>query len=356
MPFTSLGSDHGKSSIRRQELKKVFGEITAAASNDQVDLLLISGDLYEHGYIRESTLNYVCREFEKLKDICVLIIPGNHDPLVPGCGYVKTAWPSNVHILEEGSCFAGLEQAGVRIYAGFPSETALVPDPQYINIMLLHGTLDLTVGKNVFNPVSGKSLCSSGMDYIAMGHFHNVLEAGGDCGIVFNPGSPEPLGFDEVGDHGWFMVSITKDGTDKGGITSEFIKSCGRRYRKVDIDVTGCRSDEDIIERVSAEALLKENPEDLFNVSIKGYVDKGFTPDTVMIASALSEGVFFIRVADETLPDFNFTEIAAEPGLRGAFVRKMLQCIDVTTESGQKALVKKALYYGMEAIDLGEIL
>jgi len=37
------------------------------------------------------------------------------------------------------------------------------------------------------------------MDYIALGHFHNTLRGVGKSENIYNPGSPEPLGFDEEG-------------------------------------------------------------------------------------------------------------------------------------------------------------
>ncbi|NTV89084.1 MAG: DNA repair exonuclease [Clostridiales bacterium] len=361
MPFTSLGPDSGKSSQRRQEQKKIFAGITACAAAEKAELLVVSGDLYEHGYVRESTLNHVSGEFAKLGDTRILLIAGNHDPIVPGCGYRNTVWPDNVHILEEGGCYTGLEDRGVRVYAGPAAKFEPSVDNRFINILLLHGSLDTAFDKNAFNPVTSADLKRLGMDYIALGHFHNKLMAGGADGRVYNPGSPMALGFDEAGEHGWFVGEISKSDIDNGSgcqstVNMEFVRSGGRAYHRRDWDIKGCRSDEDIIAAISSDGFLKNHPEDLFYITLKGYAAGRFKPDTATIASGLAEEAFFIKVSDETIPDYDFAEIAGEPGLRGAFTRRLLQMLEQEEGNEKKELVRKALYYGLEALDQGEIL
>ena len=80
MPFSSIGAGDGKSSLRRQDLREVFSKITDAAKKEKADLLLISGDLYEHRYVKKSTINYINELFNGIPDVRVLILPGNHDP------------------------------------------------------------------------------------------------------------------------------------------------------------------------------------------------------------------------------------------------------------------------------------
>jgi len=355
MPFTSLSNSHDKSSIRRQELKKAFSDITDAAGKENVDLLLICGDLYEHDYIKRSTLHFVCSQFEKIRDISVIIIPGNHDPLVPGCGYKSIEWPPNVHILSDGCCFRGLEDKEIRVYSGIPAEAPFIGSP-YINIIMLHGTPDMPFDKGAYNHVSCRELSETFADYIALGHFHTMKRAAGEYGNIFNPGSPEPLGFDEEGSHGFFLVSINKTSSGKCTINADFIERQCRSYKNIRLDVSGCRSDEEIIEKALKLKEINGSREDLVNLTLNGYVSQDFRIDTRFIADSLSENIFFIRVYDETVPDFDFESIARSPGLRGLFVSRMLKNMEKATDNEEKAMIMKALYYGMEAIDRGEIL
>ena len=84
MPFSSLGNLKGKAAQRRNEIKEAFTRIIDLSVAEKADFLLICGDLYEHGYVKKSSLNFLCREFERIPGTKVIIIPGNHDPYLPG--------------------------------------------------------------------------------------------------------------------------------------------------------------------------------------------------------------------------------------------------------------------------------
>ena len=118
MPFASLGPAEGKADRRRAELREVFQNITALARKEQVGLLLICGDLYEHGYVRKATINFISEEFQEIPEIKVVIIPGNHDPYLPGSYYRTFEWPDNVHILSGEEAAVEFEELHVRIYGG----------------------------------------------------------------------------------------------------------------------------------------------------------------------------------------------------------------------------------------------
>jgi len=68
--------------------------------------------------------------------------------------------------------------------------------------------VDLDFKDSRYNPMSSGELALLGMDYIALGHFHNTLRGVGKSENIYNPGSPEPLGFDEEGEHGVFIGRI----------------------------------------------------------------------------------------------------------------------------------------------------
>lgn len=359
-PFSSLGKDSSKTTIRRQDIKLAFQKIISLAAEKEVDLLLIAGDLYEHDYVKKSTIHFICDQFEKIKDTRVLITPGNHDPDVKSSYYSHFPWPDNVEILKKGDCFNGLSHKGIMVYCDFyetedPGQVIgqknnLLMDN--INILMLHGTLDLDVDKNAYNPVSAKKLCNAGMDYIALGHFHNSFA--GVEGCIYNPGSPEPLGFDEEGEHGFFIVEIKKE-DNKPLINAEFIKSNVRQYRNITVDLSNMFSEEEIAKRIKSETDLKENPQDLFRVFLTGYRSRDFNINTQLVEEMLKSFAFFIKIVDKTSPDYNFAKIAKDPGLRGLFVSKMLEKLEYAKGTEEEHLIKKALYYGLEAIDRGEI-
>ncbi|HHW47195.1 MAG TPA: DNA repair exonuclease [Clostridiaceae bacterium] len=363
-PFTSLANAAGKSSERRQDLRQVFIKIIDVAQNENVDILLISGDLYEHDYVKKSTIYFVNDQFNRIPDVEVFIVPGNHDPYVAGSYYRNFSFADNVHILtQEKPCFeaAGL---GVCVYGlGFmdfysekPFTGQLKPvDKQAINILMVHGTLDMNIGNDVYNPVSSGELERLGMDYIAFGHFHNRFEGLGRSQNIYNPGSPEPLGFDEEGEHGVLVGTITKDDNGNSYIDTRFIKLNRKFYSSMDVDVSGCGTDEQVIKRIEDTVKGMDTGAGIFCVNLTGYVEQGFNIDLQYVTGYFSNRMFYLKVLNNTAPDYDFSRIAGEPGLKGLFVRKMLSRIENSRDEHEKKILTKALYYGLEALERGEI-
>jgi DNA repair exonuclease SbcCD nuclease subunit len=208
--------------------------------------------------------------------------------------------------------------------------------------------------KNAFQPVHSADIAASGFDYCALGHFHTVISEAGGNKNIFNAGSPEPLGFDEEGEHGVIAAELEKTpgGTE---IHTRFVKVCRRRFISVEADIGACFGDEQAAER-AADLLEKTGTiEDLFRITLCGYVSNEFKPNTELIRQLLREKAFYIKLADRTVPDYDFERIADEPGIRGLFVRKMLDRAAAAPGEDERQLVMQALYYGMEAIDEGKV-
>jgi hypothetical protein len=86
---------------------------------------------------------------------------GDHDPYTGNSYYRSFQWPENVHILAGDSSFAVFEDVQACVYAqagiqklqpeqkpGFPE----LVKPDYFNILLVHGTLDMGFSKDAWNP------------------------------------------------------------------------------------------------------------------------------------------------------------------------------------------------------------
>ena len=363
-PFTSLSTEEGKSSERRQDVKLTFRRIIETAKSEKVDLLLISGDLYEHHYVRKSTICFVNDCFNEIPEIKVIIVSGNHDPNTANSYYRNFNWADNVYILTEENSFVRFEDIDTVVYGiGFDNnlkDTSVnygirEKTESYINILLCHGTLDMDIGDNNYNPVKSEELDRLGMDYIALGHFHNTIEAQGGRANIFNPGSPEPLGFDEMGDHGVIVASIVKDKGSVSELDWKFIKLNRKVYEKIELYLDGCCSDEQVSERILETIGDKDYRNSLLNITLRGYTDCNFRIDSRLVKSYIMDRAYFIKIKDFTEPDYNFDEISKEPGLKGLYVRKILSMIDNSTDEDRVKLLKKALYYGIEALERGEV-
>lgn len=358
MPFTSLGSIEGKAAKRRNEIKEAFHGVIELSLKEEADFLLICGDLYEHEYVRKSTINYICEELGRIQNTGVVIIPGNHDPYMPGAFYRTVEWPDNVHILAGEKMSVEFEERRVRIFGSRDTDALTQADPSCINVMMLHGTLNMGIAKNAFSPLTSQQLDTTGMDYIALGHFHNRFEAKGKTLTAFNPGSPEPLGFDEEGSHGVYIIEIFIGDDGRKYYESRFISINRRNYRNVDVYCDECGSDERLAEIIGAAMKESGSSEDLYSITLKGIVEAGYKADIHGLEASLARQCFFIRIKDNTMPGYDFEEISKEPGLKGLFVRKMMERIKQAERAGDeegRLLAVDSLYYGMQAMEQGEI-
>ncbi len=364
-PFTSLGGEKDKSSERRQDLKNTFQKIIDTVKAERSELLLISGDLYEHSYTAKATISFLNSCFRSIPDTRVFIVPGNHDPYVTNSFYKTYEWNSNVIILSEDKPFYRVDELNTCIYGigfssfakGNHSELAdLSPaNSNCINILLAHGTVDMNIGDGIYNPMSSDQLSSLGMDYIALGHFHNRIDDIGGKGMVYNPGSPEPLGFDETGEHGIYKGSIVKQDNGEVSLYVNFIRLNSKCYNTAEIKVDGCGSSEEIASRISEYINGKNLSKTLLSLTLKGYIEHGFSIDTQGIPLSFKNKVYYLKLKDETGINFNIEQISKEPGLKGLYTRKMLKRIDDCEDTKQKGILQKALYYGLEALENGKL-
>lgn len=410
-PFTSLGTKDNKSSTRRKDVREVFQKIRDIAYKEKIDCLLISGDLYEHDYIRRSTIDFINHSFKSIKDVRVFISPGNHDPWVKGSYYMNYSWADNVTILNKETPCVYLKEKNISIHLYEPElKHKIRANPHHINIMLAHGTVDLDINGKGYNLISSDELALFGMDYIALGHFHNRIDNVGGKGNIYNPGSPEPLGFDETGDHGIYMGTITKNKTGNLNVPSslevEFRILNKRYYEEIKVDITGCSSDGQVISQILYK--IKELYPDLssidlssilLNVILYGYIDPNYNPepdpspdsnpdldsnlslysslysdsylnldlsldtnlnsnvnvDIEDIRSSFKNSLFYIKINNQGISEYDFNLIKKEPGLKGLFTRRVLELVDKAQNLEDKELLMKSLYYGIQALEKGRV-
>lgn len=100
VPFTTL-SRNNLGDKRRLEQRKVFKQIIDYIAQNEIDHLFIAGDLYEHEYVKSSTIEYINNLFKEIPNTKIYIVPGNHDPKIKDSYYNNFNWNSNVHIFDE---------------------------------------------------------------------------------------------------------------------------------------------------------------------------------------------------------------------------------------------------------------
>lgn len=177
------------------------------AARDGADAFLIAGDLFEDNLVDDALVRTVIDLFGRHPSLPIHILPGNHDPNSgPDAIWQRPAFlraPPHVHVLREPGVLplgsgAHLVAAPLRqkISSHDPSlrlaELAAELPAGALKVGITHGALAIE-SKHQPNdfPIALNAASRAGLDYLAIGHWHNWL-ADTDGGRIVMPGTPEP--------------------------------------------------------------------------------------------------------------------------------------------------------------------
>ena len=339
--FESLKDNLGEK--RRLDQRETFNKMIEYIKTNKIPYLFISGDLYEEKYIRETTIQYINNKFEEIPETKIFITPGNHDPYLKNSYYNTCTWASNVKIFKNKIEKVSLEEVDIYGY-GFNEiygktndiEELEIENPEKINILIMHATLDGSVTlEKTYNPITRKLLKTKGFDYIALGHIHkNNIEE--NSNIVY-PGSMVSLGFDELGKHGMVVGEVTKE-----NLKIELINLDPIEFVEYELDITEINSKEYLIETLNNLYIPENN---YYKIILKGI--RNFEINLLNIKK-LVENNKILKIKDETKLKYNIEEISKEISLRGFYVSNLLE----KQKSGQYVdkEIEKALEIGLEIL------
>lgn len=343
--FDNLGQIEGLPTKRRIEQRKAMRDIINYIKENDIEMLLIAGDLYEQNYIKKPSIEYINNLFLEIPNVKIFIAPGNHDPYISNSFYATYDWAKNVHIFKEGIEKIDIDE-NTHIYGyGFTDfyckeseiEEIKIEDQKDINILLTHGTLDGGTDEREYNPLKGNKLKNLGFDYIALGHIHKPYYNEEKNQKIFYPGSIISLGFDELGKRGMLVGEIEKE-----SLKVEFVPIDKREFEEEEIDVTELSSNEDIITQIEELYLTEEN---FYKVILTG--KRFFKIDLDEIKKVLDiENI--IKIKDETKMGIDIEELKKENNIKGAFVRNMLEKQE--SENLDKDFIEKAIEIGLEVL------
>lgn len=347
-PFEGLS--RGKAAIRRAEQRQLLSALAETARREDVDLVLLSGDLLDSSSAYLETSEELVQSLQSC-GVPVFIAPGNHDYISPRSPYMRIKLPSNVHIFTQSEieCIAP-DALGVRVYGaaftaahsdallrGFTAARA----EGIFNILCMHG--DVGNAASAYNPITTEELEQSGMDYAALGHIHaasGLLKAGNT--YYSWPGCPEGRGFDETGDKHINLVELS----DSGCVLTP-LSIASRRYETLEVDVTGI----DALLAVHT-ALPDETVRDIYRIVLTGETDT--PPDLAKLQNELSELFFQLQLRDRTHIRKSVWERAGEDSLRGIFLQKLKKLYDEADSDSAREQAEQAARWGLAALDNAE--
>ena len=370
-PLGWLGEREARE-IRRSEQREALKRALSLAEERGAHAVLIAGDLFEQRNFTLDTVDFLRSTFEGCP-LPILVVAGNHDPLVEGSPYITHSWPANVHIF--GGDWECVEPVGGLVvhgasHSGFsesrrPLTGLKVPQDGAVHVVLLHGSYLGWRPSDPFSalpsfPLSRREMRGRGVHYFALGHYHAFRDLAEEGLPGCYPGSPEALGIEEEGERFVVLAEV-----DRERARIEPLAVNARKALRVEVDCSGASNREEVMERLRGKVFSKELEGQMVELVLVGEVEPEVEADPEGMEAVLREevrregrGPLFLRVRSRLSPRYDIEQLKKERTVRGEFVRLMLERIERAKERGDEEMSRRlwrAMLYGLDAFVRREV-
>lgn len=354
-PFKDLNKNIAL--ISKEELLEIFSKIIDIAMENSVDILLLTGDIFDNLTVNKKTLIFIKNQLERINNIRVFISPGNHDPYNEKSFYKMINWPDNVYIFKGNLESVVIEELKTVVFGAAFNEhhvrksmlKDITVNADYINIMTIHGDISNTDEGNDYNPITLKDIGSSGLDYIAIGHRHNFSGILRENNTYYAyAGCPQGRGFDELDNKGIIIGEVSK-----GAVDLRFHRTSKRNYYVKEIDISNSVSYEDIKLKIISALNEEERKNNLYKIILKGEIESFINLKEEIILDKIKEEFYFVKVIDKTEVKLDFDKISKDYSIKGVYAKKLLEKME--EEDCNKELLKMALKLGIQCLSYEEV-
>ncbi|MDD5747727.1 MAG: DNA repair exonuclease [Actinomycetota bacterium] len=327
-----------------------LGKTCDLVRTEGADALVIAGDLFDSNEVSSRTIKRATAILSKIAPVPVIIIAGTHDVLDEGSVYHRGEFAEtpNVKILgKEGQDVI----VGNTAFHGRSNDTKeggvhplqdLSPDHDAEhNIAVIHASVEIE-GKSNPNDylVSQDEVAASGMDYVALGHWHRKADFTSGGVAAWYPGAPECTKYDEADGAGQVLIVEIED-------TGVKVQPCDiGRFTWLDepIDLSvyppGGPLESEIKSRAGENVLIR--------VRLQGVLPRGQVVDPAELEEELS-GLFCHLEVDDSgvgLPLDDVEGLFAEGTIGALFIEQLKERIEQADSEEEKELLQEALYLG----------
>jgi len=226
--------------------RRALVRIVDLCLEEQVDALLIAGDLYDGEQTSMKTARFLAEQMRRLHQahVLVFIIRGNHDALskitkllqLPDSVTMFDAKAGAIDIVRQRDQFPVVVHG--LSFAKPQAPESLVrhyrpPVADAVNIGLMHTSLAGSSGHDPYAPCSHADLHATGFHYWALGHIHKRSVVNGRGAIVM-PGMPQGRDIGEAGAKTVSLVTIADDHT----VTCQERVTSTAQFERVAVDVS----------------------------------------------------------------------------------------------------------------------
>lgn len=321
----------------KEEVRTAFMKMVHYAHSSGIKVILLSGDVFDSDAPFQKDKDFFISVVKNNADIDFLYLRGNHDlqgediDSLPNLKCFTDEWTTYHY---ENVNISGIEMTKNNCTSLY---STLQLDKERKNIVMLHGSVGSTAGKDTINL---SQLKNKNIDYLALGHIHAFsAQKLDDNGIYVYPGCLQGRGFDETGDKGFIEVDIGNK------ISYRFVPIAELKIIEEDVDVSGKKEAYTAFLKVKEEISFEKNH--IYRINLLGDVDYEVESLASDVQNYLSSErlCLFVDVKDKTKKNLDITAFEGDLSLKGEFVRSVWNN-DKHTEEEKLAIIS----YGLKAL------
>ena len=341
-----LGARHDdlgeQASAQRERQFAAFSATVDLALQERVDLFLIAGDLFDSNVQPRRSVERVAKELQRLATgrIRSVLIPGTHDCYdrssiyrtydlktmagsTPDDDLVTVLTPDrpSVHlascdVVVHGPVFA-TKKAPHSPLRDIATRTSGSPVTWHVG--MVHGSL-LIPGKTDRDDVviTTDEIVGTGLDYLALGHWHSAQQAKAGRVTYAYAGAPEAVALDQDRAGKVLLVELEQIGEGRSVTVHE--RPVGRtRFEKLELDAAGVASQPVLIESLARRA----DPDLVLDVRLVGVRPDELDIQADEVETALARSFLKVRFRDTSVPPLTEGQLPPPDTIAGAFIRDL---------------------------------
>jgi DNA repair exonuclease SbcCD nuclease subunit len=361
-----LGARHadlGDAAAAQRE--RQFGAFRAAvdlAIAEKVDIVLIAGDLFDSNTQPRRSVERVAAELKRLiaARIRTVIIPGTHD-----C-YDR----SSIYRTYDLAAMAGVgpDDDGVTVLTPDRPSVDLVACDVVVHgpvfaakraphsplrdlrvdaadhrggwqIGMVHGSIaipDRTDRDEVV--ITKEEIAATGLDYLALGHWHSTQQGRAGSTTYAYSGAPEPVAVNQDGAGKVLLVELVEQDGDRLIRVDE--RRVGRtHFEKLALDAARLGSQPELVAALAARA----DPDLVLDVRLTGVRPDELDVDPTEVEEQLKEAFLRVRVRDVSQPALSQGALPSPDTIAGAFIRDVeARIAELEADPGDASLLEAA--------------
>lgn len=335
---TDLGE---QASALRERRFAAFRATIDLAVAEKVDLVLIAGDLFDSNVQPRRTVERVAAELRRLVEarIRTVIIPGTHDVYDRASIYRAYDLPALAGSTPDDDLLTVLtpDRPDIVLTAldavvyGRVFESKRAPESPLTGLRaatddratwklgLVHGAIaipGLVERDEVL--ITRDEIAASGLDYLALGHWHSA-QAGtaGETHFAYS-GAPEPVAVDQ--DRAGMALLVALDRVNGRKVVTVEQRPVGRtRFQALELDLAAIGSQPALVDRIRSMA----DPDLVLDVTLTGLRPDEADVDPDEVETELRDAFFRLRIRDRSVPPLSEGALPPPDTIAGAFIRDL---------------------------------